>query len=141
LVQGLIYNRVLYLILCECAKLYKAKEQASSQVQREANRSDLGLCTYTVKTSIGIPCFHTVFKWLNGNGHILPEDIHPFWWYKHLEIGTSLTVNVQTERVVLEPAVVCGKGRPKGAKGKNSKNHGIISMTLSFKPSLVYTIL
>jgi hypothetical protein len=141
LVQGLIYDRALYLILCECAKLHKAKEQASSRVQREANRADLGPCTCTVKTSMGIPCFHTVFERLNGNGHILPEDIHPFWWYKRPEVGTSLAVNVQTERVVLEPAVVRGKGRPKGAKGKNSKNHGITGKTLTFKPSLVYTIL
>jgi hypothetical protein len=32
LVQGLVYDRALYLILCECAKLHKAKEQASTVV-------------------------------------------------------------------------------------------------------------
>jgi hypothetical protein len=90
---------------------------------------------------MGVPCFHTVFERLNGNGHILPEDIHPFWWYKRPEVGTSLAVDIQTERVILEPAVVRGKGRPKGAKGKNSKNHGVTGMTFIFKHSLFYTIL
>jgi hypothetical protein len=42
---------------------------------------------------------------------------------------------------MLEPAVVCGKGWPKGAKGKNSKNHGITGITFTFKPSLVCIIL
>src|SRR5580704_16900916 len=61
LVQGLVYNKGLILILYEYAKLYKAKEQASSRVQRQANRADLGLCTCTIKASIGVPCFHTIF--------------------------------------------------------------------------------
>jgi hypothetical protein len=130
LVQGLVYDRALYLILCECAKLHKAKETAN-QAQRQATRADLGPCTCTVKASLGIPCFHTLFNRIADNGHILPKDIHPFWWYKRPERDTSSEIAIQTERVVLSPAVVRGKGRPKGAKGKKSKNHGITGISLA----------
>jgi hypothetical protein len=77
LVQGLVYDRALHLILHECAKLHKAKE-AHSQAQRQAIRADLGPCTCIVKSSLGIPCFHTLFDRFADNGHVLPEDIHPF---------------------------------------------------------------
>jgi hypothetical protein len=50
LVQSLVYDRALLLILVECAKLHKAKEQNST----------LGPCNCTVKASIGLPCYHTV---------------------------------------------------------------------------------
>jgi hypothetical protein len=101
-----VYDRALYLILCECAKLYKAKEQASTHAQKQATRTDLELCTYTVKAFIGIPCFHTVFDRFAENGYILLKDIHLFWWYKRLEQGTSSEIAIQTARVVLNPAVV-----------------------------------
>jgi hypothetical protein len=128
LVQGLVYDRALHLILHECAKLHKAKE-AHSQAQRQTIRANLGPCTCTVKSSLGIPCFHTLFDRFADNGHVLPEDIHPFWWYNRPERGTSSEVAIQTERVVLSPAVVRGKGRPKGAKGKKSKNQGVTGMS------------
>jgi hypothetical protein len=129
LVQSLVHDRALHLILRECAKLHKAKEQASTHAQKQANRADLGPCTCIVKASLGIPCFHTVFDRFIDNGQILPEDIHPFWWYKRLERGTSSAIATQTADIVLNPAVVRGKGRPKGAKGKKSKNHGVTGMT------------
>jgi hypothetical protein len=129
LVQGLVYDKALILILRECVKLYKAKEEASSREQRPATRADLGLCICTIKASMGIPCFHTIFDRLTGNGHILPEDIHPFWWYKRPEQGTTSEIAVQTAGVVLNPAVVRGKGRPKGAKGRKSKSHGTTCMS------------
>jgi hypothetical protein len=90
LVQGLVYDQALYLILCECAKLHKAKEQAYTQVQRQTSRADLRLCTCIVTALMGVPCFHTIFDRFAENGHILPEDIHPYWWYKRLEQGTYL---------------------------------------------------
>jgi hypothetical protein len=139
LVQGLVYDRALHLILCKCAKLHKAKEQACTQVQRQANRANLGLCTCTVTALMGVPCFHTLFDRFTGNGHILPEDIHPFWWYKRPEQGTSSEIAMQTARVVLNPAMVQGKGCPKGAKGKKSKNHGTTGMMFAFK-KLSFTV-
>jgi hypothetical protein len=96
--------------------LHKAKEK----------RNDLGICTCTVKTSMGIPCFHTIAERLTHPGHILPEDIHPFWWYKRPDAGTSSTIAIQVCPIVLNPAIVRGKGRPKGAKNKaKEKGHGV----------------
>jgi hypothetical protein len=84
---------------------------------------------------MGIPCFHKVAERLRGVGHILPKDVHPFWWYKRLEQGTTSAVALQINDTVLNPAVVCRKGRPRGAKGKHSKNHRTTSMTLAFSLS------
>jgi hypothetical protein len=82
---------------------------------------------------MGLPCFHTVAKQLATPGHILLEDIHPFWWYKRPDPSTPFEIAVQIRPVVLNPAVVRGKGRPRGAKGKKSKNHGVTGMIFTFK--------
>jgi hypothetical protein len=90
---------------------------------------------------MGLPCFHTVFKRFSANTSILPKDIHPFWWYKRPEPSTPSAINVQLQGVVLEPAVVRGKGRPKGAKGKKSKNHGITGMSYTFKNTYITIVI
>jgi hypothetical protein len=120
-----VYDRALLLILVECAKLHKAKEQNST----------LKPCNCTVKASIGLPCYHTVAERLKNPGHILLEDIHPFWWYKRPNPSTSSAINVQIQPIVLNPAVVRGKGRPKGAKGKKALGHGVTGMTRIFTTS------
>ena len=81
LIQRLVYDRALFLILAECAKLHKAKEQAQG--------AELGLCNCTIKQSMGLPCFHTVNQRLSGGGYILPEDIHPFWYYERPKVSTT----------------------------------------------------
>lgn len=116
MVQSLICNWALSLVVRECAKLHKAKEQ----------NSNLSLCNCTIKQSMGLPCYHTVHERLSNGGYILPIDIHPFWWYKRPELHTSSTMNTQTRRLILNPAVVRGKGRPRGSKNKQ-KGHGITS--------------
>jgi hypothetical protein len=116
MVQGLVYNQGLHLILIKCIKLHKAKDQFGA---------NLLLCVCITEASMGIPCYHTVAKRLANPGYILPEDIHPFWWYKRPELSTNSAVKVQTRRVVLNPVVVRGKGRPRGARGRNAKNNGI----------------
>ena len=47
---------------------------------------------------------------------MLLKDIHPFWWYDRSKLRTILD-NRPAQAVVLEPAIVKGKGRPKGSKG------------------------
>ncbi len=84
---------------------------------------------------MGIPCFHIVFDRFVENRHILPKDIHPLWWYKRLERCTSSEIAIQTARVVLNPAIVRGKGRLRGAKGKKSKTHRTTSIVFAFKES------
>jgi hypothetical protein len=116
IIQSLVYDRALHLILIQCAKLHKAKEE----------NTHLRPCICTIKQSMGLPCFHTIHQRFLRGGYILLEDIHPFWWYKRLERGTSFAISVQNYRLVLNPAVVRGKGRPKGSKNK-AKNHGVTS--------------
>jgi hypothetical protein len=96
MVQSLVCNRALLLILIEVAKLHKHQKE----------NANLGSCTCMIKQLMGLPCFHTVFERFSANTSILPEDIHPFWWYKRLELSTSSAINVQLQGVVLEPAVV-----------------------------------
>jgi hypothetical protein len=122
MVQSLVYDRALFLILIECAKLHKAKEQ---------HGSNLPPCNCTIKASMGLPCFYIVAERLSSPGYILPEDVHPFWWYTRPEPSTTSAIDVQTRRVVLNPAVVRGKERPKGAKGKKAKSYGITGMIAS----------
>ena len=61
---------------------------------------------------MGLLCFHTVAKRLASPGHILLEDIHPFWWYKRPDPSTPFEIAVQIRLVVLDLAVVHGNGRP-----------------------------
>jgi hypothetical protein len=75
---------------------------------------------------MGIPCYHTVAKRLTNPGYILPEDIHPFWFYKRPKAYTQSDVAAQNPTVVLNPAIIRGKGRPRGSKNKE-KNHRITS--------------
>lgn len=104
----------MFLIVLECVKLYKAKELGPN----------LRPCSYIVRQLIGVLCFYTVHERLLSRGYILPIDIHLFWWYKRLETSTSSTIEVQTRPIVLNPAVVCRKGRPRGSKNKEN-GHGV----------------
>ena len=88
-IQGLVYDRALYLILKERAKLHKAQAEA---------RAELEPCNCTIKASIGLPCFHTVFERVgDGLGQILLEDIHPFWWYNRSKASTPLVLLLQMQ--------------------------------------------
>jgi hypothetical protein len=127
LIQSLVCDWALFLILVEWVKLHKAEEQGSLSVY---------CCTITA--SIGIPCFHKVFERLRGAGHILPEDVHPFWWYKRPETSTSSAIDMQINDIVLNPAKVRGKGRPKGAKGKGTHEKGSGLTGMSLTSSLSY---
>jgi hypothetical protein len=75
---------------------------------------------------MGLPCFHTINERLQGGGYILPTDIHKFWWYRRPQQGTPSATDVQTRRLVLNPAIVRGKGRPRGSKNK-ARGHGVTS--------------
>jgi MULE transposase domain len=111
-IQSLVYDQALQLIVKEVTKLNKAK--STNPILKD--------CTCIIQTSMGLPCFHTVSQRLEEGGYIMPEDIHPFWWYTRPEPGTYAVLSVP-KRLVLDPALVRGKGRPKGAKGK--KGSGI----------------
>jgi hypothetical protein len=118
-IQSLVYDQALQLIVKEVGKLNKAK----------AENLILPNCTCIIQSSMGLPCFHIVSQRLQESGYIKPKDIHPFWWYIRPEISSSSVFNLP-ERLVLNPAIVRGKGRPKGAKGKKTKGSRVESMYL-----------
>jgi hypothetical protein len=89
---------------------------------------------------MGVPCFHNLFKRLRDGGQVLLEDIHPFWWYDRAKASTTLENQVQ-RAIVLNPAVVKGKGRPKGSKGKRKKGFGATGMINSFKASYIIILI
>ena len=83
---------------------------------------------------MGILCYYDLFNRLKEGGQVLLEDIHPFWWYDRTKACTTAE-NEVPKAVVLDPAIVKGKGRPKGSKGK--KGLGLHGITIPLK----YTIL
>lgn len=89
---------------------------------------------------MGVPCFHDLFNRLKDGGKVLPEDIHQFWWYDREMISTTLENRV-LRAIVLDPAVVKGKGRPKGSKGKKKKGSGASGMVNSFKASYITVLI
>ena len=119
-------DRALLIILGECAKLHALVDQ-KKELQWP--------CECTLPSSMGLPCLHTVSERLKDGGYILPEDIHLFWWYKRSKWEESLVQVCGETRVVLEPLVVRGKGRPKGSKGKQ-KGNGVSSMILLWQKLL-----
>lgn len=126
LVQGLVHDKALFLIIRERAKLHKAEDEATLKWP----------CQCTIQASMGLPCFHDLFNRLRDGGQVLPEDIHPFWWYDRSKASTTVQ-----RAIVLDPAVVKGKGRPKGSKGKRKKGSGITGMINSFKAYIIVLIL
>lgn len=70
---------------------------------------------------MGIPCWHILWKRLQGGGIVLLSDIHPHWYYDRRD-GIEPTVGRQVIPL-LNPDVVKGKGRPKGALGKKQQIH------------------
>jgi len=87
---------------------------------------------------MGIPCYHDLFHRLKDGGQVLPKDIHQFWWYDRTKASTTLE-NQALRDVILEPAVVKGKGRPKGSKGK--KGSSAHSMIHSFKTASITVLI
>ena len=89
---------------------------------------------------MGVLCFHDLFHRLKDGGQVLPEDIHPFWWYDRAKASTTLE-NQASRDVILDPAVVKGKGRPKGSKGKGKKGSSAHGMIHSFKTACITVLI
>lgn len=106
-----MHDKALFLIIRERAKLHKAEDEATLSWP----------CRCTIRASMGLPCFHDLFNRLQDGGQVLPEDIHQFWRYDRAKVGIS-SENQVLRPVILDPAVVKGKGRPKGSKGKNGSS-------------------
>jgi hypothetical protein len=131
LIQGLVHDTALYLLIRERAKLHKAEDEATLVLP----------CQCTIKASMGLPCFHDLFHRLKDGGQVLPEDIHPFWWYDRAKVSTTLEKQkTSASVVVLDPVVVKGKGRPKGSKG-NRKGAGSTGMIYLVKTTAITVLI
>jgi hypothetical protein len=65
-----VYNKVLFLIIQEKAKLHKAENEATLLAKP---------CCCTIQSFIRVLCFHNLAYCLSEEGQVLLEDIHPFW--------------------------------------------------------------
>ena len=72
-------------------------------------------CTCSIQQSMGLPCYHTIWQRKLSSGVIYLEDIHPHWYFSRPEPGLALAISHPLP--VLEPLIVQGKGRPRGALG------------------------
>jgi hypothetical protein len=67
---------------------------------------------------MGIPYWHILFERLQGGGMVLLSDIHPHW---HLVRRTGVELAIGRQVIpLLNPDIVKGKGRPKGALRKKN---------------------
>jgi hypothetical protein len=95
-----VHSCALERILKELKKLPDTKPPPSS-------------CTCSIQQSIGLPCYHTLYERKLSTGVVHLKDIHAHWHYSRPEPGTLSTPALP----VLNPLVVKGKGRPRGALG------------------------
>ena len=69
-------------------------------------------CTCQAQETIGLPCSHIIYMRKQAGNAIRLEDIHLYWYYDYIISNQDLDQNQ-----VLQPLVIRGKGRPKGALG------------------------
>ena len=70
-------------------------------------------CVCSIQASQGLPCLHTIHSRIETSGVIALADIDAHWYYDRQQAG--LPPPQVERRILLNPAVVKGKGRPKGA--------------------------
>jgi hypothetical protein len=63
---------------------------------------------------MGLPCYHTIYQRKLTSGVIYLEDIHPHWYFSRPEPGLAA---ISHPLPVLNPQVIQGRGRPRGALG------------------------
>lgn len=75
-------------------------------------------CACWIQSAFGLPCYHQIYQKQQNPGRLSLADINPHWYYDRGVVPPQ-----NTRRILLDPLVVKGKGRPKGSKGKG-KNMG-----------------
>ena len=76
------------------------------------------LCACWTPSALGLPCYHQIYQKQQNPGRLSLADIDHHWYYDRGVVPAQ-----NTRRILLDPLVVKGKGRPKGSKGKG-KNMG-----------------
>jgi MULE transposase domain len=74
-------------------------------------------CNCSIEESMGLPCYHKIWKRQQEIGVIQLEDIHPHWYVIRPESGTYSGPTTLHPLPILNPLPVQGRGRPRGALG------------------------
>jgi hypothetical protein len=89
------------------------REQAKLGTKGEAPE---GHCLCTITASHGLPCYHTIWQRMSVGELLRLDDIHPHWHYSCPQ-PNSFPAQGPQGPLLLNPTVVKGKGKPKGALG------------------------
>jgi hypothetical protein len=119
----LVYNGALLRVTVKVAKLHRVK----------AEQPELPRCSCVLQKTLRLLCYYVVFERRNSLGYLLFTDFYAHWYYDCLDENT---LEIEHKQLILEPAIVKGKGRPKGAKGK-AKGQGASSMIETTKISCI----
>ena len=92
-------------------------ERILKELKKLPAKGPLPMCTCSIQQSIGLPCYHTLYQRKLSTSVVHLEDIHVHWHFSWPEPGT-LSIPALP---VLNPLVVKGKGRPRGALGTGSR--------------------
>jgi hypothetical protein len=92
--------------------ILKEKEKLLAQ-----GRAPISYCNCSIRESMGLPCYHTIWQRQQESGVIRLEDIHPHWYVIRPESGTYSGPTISHPLPVLNPLPVQGRGRPRGALG------------------------
>jgi hypothetical protein len=96
---------------------YALQKILQEHAKLPATRPPPPSCICSISQSIGLPCYHTIWERKRDGGVILLEDIHPHWYYIRPESCTLVQPIISLPLPILNPMLVKGKGRPKGALG------------------------
>ena len=88
----------------------------SDQCHLLSQSEELSQCTGSFTKSMGLPCAHKMHERIANNGVLQLDDIHPHWHI--LPIVSPVIANP----LVLEPAIIVGRGRPSLAQSRLRHN-------------------
>jgi hypothetical protein len=94
-----------------------ALERILKELKKLPAKGPLPMCTCSIQQSIGLPCYYTLYQRKLSTGVVHLEDIHTHWHYSRPKPGPFSAPPLP----VLNPLVLKGKGRPRGALGTGSR--------------------
>jgi hypothetical protein len=111
-------NIPLFTAVLQHVHAYALQKILLEQAKLPARGGPESSCTCSIKESMGLPCYHTVYQRQQESGVIRLEDIHPHWYVIRPEPGTHSRPTILHPLPVLNPLPVQGRGRPRGALGR-----------------------
>ena len=110
-------NIPLFAAVLQHVHTYALQKILQEQVKVPAKGAPKSSCECSIQTSMGLPCYHTIYQRQQETGAIRLEDIHPHWYITRPELGLDSRLLASHPLPVLNPLLVQGRGRPRGALG------------------------